>query len=38
MKICKYGITLNRIKKEDLEFIRQKRNSEKADKPSEPID
>jgi UDP-4-amino-4,6-dideoxy-N-acetyl-beta-L-altrosamine N-acetyltransferase len=31
MKICKYGITLNRLRQEDLEFVRQKRNSEKAD-------
>jgi len=28
MKICKYGITLNRLRKEDLEFVREKRNSE----------
>jgi len=27
MKICKYGITLNRLRQEDLEFVRQKRNS-----------
>jgi len=27
MKICKYGITLNRLRKDDLEFIRQKRNA-----------
>ncbi|MDO9257801.1 MAG: hypothetical protein Q7U54_19950 [Bacteroidales bacterium] len=26
MKICKYGITLNRLRKEDLEFVREKRN------------
>ena len=31
MKICKYGITLNRLRPEDLEFVREKRNSEKAD-------
>lgn len=30
MKICKYGITLNRIRKEDLEFVREKRNSVNA--------
>jgi len=29
MKICKYGITLNRLRKEDLEFVREKRNSER---------
>lgn len=28
MKICKYGITLNRLRKEDLEFVREKRNSQ----------
>jgi len=38
MKICKYGITLNRIRKEDLEFVRQKRNSEKAENLSDPGD
>jgi len=26
MKICKYGITLNLLRREDLEFVRQKRN------------
>jgi len=31
MKICKYGITLNRLRQEDLEFVRQKRNSERID-------
>jgi hypothetical protein len=31
MKICKYGITLNRLRKEDLEFVREKRNSERID-------
>ena len=31
MKICKYGITLNRLRLEDLEFVREKRNSEIAD-------
>lgn len=30
MKICKYGITLNRLTKEDLEFVRQKRNEKEA--------
>jgi RimJ/RimL family protein N-acetyltransferase len=30
MKICKYGITLNRLSKEDLEFVRQKRNENEA--------
>lgn len=30
MKICKYGITLNRLSKEDLEFVRQKRNEKAA--------
>ncbi len=28
MKICKYGITLNRLRQDDLEFVREKRNSE----------
>lgn len=26
MKICKYGITLNRLRQEDIEFVREKRN------------
>lgn len=30
MKICKYGITLNRLRKEDLEYVRQKRNEKEA--------
>jgi RimJ/RimL family protein N-acetyltransferase len=30
MKICKYGITLNRLRKEDLEFVREKRNVKEA--------
>ncbi len=30
MKICKYGITLNRLRKEDLEFVREKRNEKEA--------
>lgn len=30
MKICKYGITLIRLRQEDLEFVRQKRNSEEV--------
>ena len=30
MKICKYGITLNRLRQEDLELVRQKRNSEEV--------
>ena len=30
MKICKYGITLNRLRKEDLEFVREKRNKKVA--------
>jgi len=36
MKICKYGITLNRLRLEDLEFVREKRNSEKRDEEIEP--
>ncbi len=28
MKICKYGITLSLLRKEDLDFVREKRNSE----------
>jgi len=28
MKICKYGITLNRLRQEDIEFVREKRNSD----------
>lgn len=35
MKICKYGITLNRLRQEDLEFVREKRNSENADQAME---
>jgi len=30
MKICKYGITLSRLTKEDLEFVREKRNGKEA--------
>lgn len=30
MKICKYGVTLNRLRQEDLEFVREKRNSEEV--------
>jgi hypothetical protein len=30
MKICKYGITLNRLRQEDIEFVREKRNSEEV--------
>ena len=30
MKICKYEITLSRLTKEDLEFIREKRNEKEA--------
>lgn len=30
MKISKYGITLNRLRKEDLELVRQKRNENEA--------
>lgn len=30
MKICKYGITLSRLRQEDIEFVRQKRNSEQV--------
>jgi RimJ/RimL family protein N-acetyltransferase len=30
MKICKYGITLNRLRQEDIEFVRIKRNSEEV--------
>jgi UDP-4-amino-4,6-dideoxy-N-acetyl-beta-L-altrosamine N-acetyltransferase len=30
MKICKYGITLNRIRQEDIEFVREKRNSDEV--------
>jgi len=30
MKICKYGITLNRLRHEDIEFVRQKRNSDEV--------
>ena len=31
MRICKYGITLNRLRQEDLEFVLEKRNTENAD-------
>lgn len=27
MKLCKYGITLNRLREDDIELVRQKRNS-----------
>ena len=30
MKICNYGITLNRLRQEDIEFVREKRNSEEV--------
>lgn len=30
MKICKYGITLSRLRAEDIEFVREKRNSEEV--------
>lgn len=30
MKICKYGITLNRLRYDDIEFVREKRNSEEV--------
>jgi UDP-4-amino-4,6-dideoxy-N-acetyl-beta-L-altrosamine N-acetyltransferase len=30
MKICKYGITLNRLRQEDIEFVREKRNAEEV--------
>jgi RimJ/RimL family protein N-acetyltransferase len=30
MKICKYGIILNGLRKEDLEFVREKRNAKEA--------
>ncbi len=30
MKICKYGITLSRLRQEDIEFVREKRNSEEV--------
>ena len=30
MKICKYGITLNRLRHEDIELVREKRNSEEV--------
>jgi hypothetical protein len=33
MKICKYGITLRRITKDDLEYIRLKNNPEPVDSP-----
>lgn len=32
MKICKYGITLNRLRQEDIEFVREMRNSEDVKK------
>jgi UDP-4-amino-4,6-dideoxy-N-acetyl-beta-L-altrosamine N-acetyltransferase len=32
MKICKYGITLSRLREEDLEMVRQKRNSEEVNR------
>jgi len=35
MKICKYGITLNLLSQHDLEFVREKRNSENSDPVSE---
>jgi RimJ/RimL family protein N-acetyltransferase len=35
MKICKYGITLNRLRKEDLEFVREKRNEKDAHSSAE---
>lgn len=38
MRICKYGITLNRLRQEDLEFVREKRNSENGDHLSESTD
>jgi len=28
MKICKYGITLNRLRQEDLDFVLENRKSE----------
>jgi len=30
MKICKYGITLSRLRQDDIEFVREKRNSEEV--------
>ena len=30
MKICKYGITLSRLRQEDIEFVREKRNSDEV--------
>ncbi len=30
MKICKYGITLSRLRQEDIEIVREKRNSEEV--------
>ena len=30
MKICKYGITLNRLRHEEIEFVREKRNSDEV--------
>jgi hypothetical protein len=30
MKICKYGITLQRLQQEDIEFVREKRNSDQV--------
>ena len=39
MKICKYGITLTCLRKEDLEFVREKRNAKEAQSSSEsPIE
>ena len=35
MKICKYGITLNRLRHQDIEFVREKRNSEEIRKVME---
>lgn len=32
MKICKYGITLKRLRQEDIEFVREQRNSEQVRK------
>lgn len=39
MKISKYGITLTRLRKEDLEFVHEKRNAKEAHSASEsPIE
>ncbi len=35
MKICKYGVTLNRLRHQDIEFVREKRNSEEIRKVME---